>query len=65
MKTNDYVRFITQEMVKRMDQPRDILEEEKARKKQEREPRASKWFGMIPMSISLWMKKHLKRKELK
>lgn len=63
MKTNDYVKFMTQEMVKRMNQPKDILKEKKAQKKREREPSISKWFGMIPMSISLWLSRHMIKKK--
>jgi hypothetical protein len=48
MKTNDYVKYMTQTIVKYIDQPKD----ERKRQKQERKmSKASfwyRWFGILP-----------------
>ena len=50
MKTNDYVKYMTQTIVKYIDQPKD----ERKRLHQERkEAKASfwyRWFGILPLS---------------
>ena len=63
MKTNDYVKFVTQEMMKQLNQPREALIEQKRKRKAEREPRTVKWFGMIPLSVSLWFRKNFRFKK--
>ncbi|MCM3765261.1 MULTISPECIES: YqzE family protein [Bacillaceae] len=51
MKTNDYVKYMTQTIVKYADQPRD----ERKRLRQERkEAKASfwyRWFGILPYIV--------------
>ena len=37
MKTNDYVKFVTQEMMKQLNQPREALIEQKRKRKAERD----------------------------
>ncbi|MDF2558506.1 MAG: hypothetical protein K0R71_2334 [Bacillales bacterium] len=54
MKTNDYVKFITIELVKYLDEPKDIRKQKKNQKKAEQPPRMQRWFGVIPMSLSLY-----------
>jgi hypothetical protein len=57
LKTNDYVKYITQTVVKYIDQPKD----ERAKMKQERkEAKASfwyRWFGILPYVLIGVMKR--------
>lgn len=52
---------MTQEMVRRMEQPKDAIEQRKLQRKMEKEPRMNKWFGIMPMAISLWIQKRFKK----
>jgi len=58
MKTNDYVKYMTQTFVKYIDQPK----EERVRLKQERrQAKASfwyRWFGILPYAIYTEVKSH-------
>ncbi|MDP4162828.1 MAG: YqzE family protein [Bacillota bacterium] len=56
MKTNDYVKFMTQTMVQYMDLPR---EERKKRKQERKEAKAAfwyRWFGILPYVLYSEMK---------
>jgi hypothetical protein len=58
MASNDYIKFVTQQIVSYMDQPKEQRQEQKQKKKQERLPMSSELFGMIPASISMLFKKN-------
>ncbi|MBO1512341.1 YqzE family protein [Metabacillus bambusae] len=63
MSTNDYVKYVTQQIVKYMDTPKEA-------RKQQREERknvetsstfySNRWLGVIPFSLKLIMKKRKK-----
>jgi hypothetical protein len=57
MKTNDYVKYLTQTVVKYIDQPKEDREKVKLAKKEEREPFLYKWFGILPYLFYYNMKK--------
>ncbi|KAB2338499.1 YqzE family protein [Cytobacillus depressus] len=48
MKSNDYVKYITQTVVKYIDQPKDERKRHKLEKKDMKEPFLYRWFGLIP-----------------
>ncbi|WP_442594876.1 YqzE family protein [Neobacillus sp. D3-1R] len=48
MKTNDYVKYLTQTVVKYIDQPKEDRKRVKLAKKEEKEPFLVKWFGILP-----------------
>ncbi|KAB7670126.1 YqzE family protein [Bacillus sp. B1-b2] len=52
MKTNDYVKFLTQTFVQYMDQPREERQKLKEEKKGNKEPFMLKWFGILPYVIA-------------
>ncbi|MED3571657.1 YqzE family protein [Cytobacillus praedii] len=51
MKSNDYVKYITQTVVKYIDQPKDERKKSRLEKKNAKEPFLLKWFGIIPYAI--------------
>ncbi|WP_152656215.1 YqzE family protein [Oceanobacillus sp. CFH 90083] len=58
MKSNDYIRFLTEEMVKYM----HLSSEEKAERKQKKQKASNplysnKWLGVIPFSVQSWYRK--------
>ncbi|MEH7345510.1 YqzE family protein [Bacillus sp. JJ1532] len=48
MKSNDYVKYITETVVKYIDQPKDERKKSKLEKKDVKEPFLYRWFGLIP-----------------
>jgi len=54
VKSNDYVKYLTVELLKYMDEPRDVRKANRQMKKVNREPRLQQWFGLLPMSLTLW-----------
>ncbi len=54
MKSEDYVKYLTTEMMKYIDEPKEIRRERRLQRKAEREPWLVRWFGLMPMSFSLW-----------
>lgn len=58
MKTNDYVKYITQTFVKYIDQPKDVRIKHKHDRKETKEPFLYHWFGVIPyVLISMFRRK--------
>ncbi|WP_040985292.1 YqzE family protein [Oceanobacillus jeddahense] len=58
MKSNDYIRFLTEEMVKYMNLSSEEKEERKQKKKNSSSQLYSnKWLGVIPFSIQSWYRK--------
>ncbi|MGP4061729.1 YqzE family protein [Halobacillus litoralis] len=55
MKQNDYVKFLTEEMVKYM----HMSKEEKKQKKEKKPSKKSSfyWFGMVPMALKMFKRK--------
>ncbi|MEW9672803.1 YqzE family protein [Ammoniphilus sp. 3BR4] len=51
MKSNDMVKYLTQEFVKYIDTPKT------ERKKRPKERWSSRWFGMIPMAIRMFIQR--------
>lgn len=51
MKTNDYVKFMTKTIVQYLDQPRSERKLQRYEKKQQKEPFAYKWFGILPYAL--------------
>ncbi|MBP3952339.1 YqzE family protein [Bacillus suaedae] len=62
MSLNDYVKFLTQQAVRRMDQPRELRRSEKEERKANRLPYSSHMFGMIPLAFSVLIKRHRNKK---
>jgi hypothetical protein len=61
MKTNDYVKYMTQTIVKYVDQPKD---ERRRLRTERKETKASfwyRWFGIIPYVLYFEVKKRRKR----
>lgn len=58
-KGNDLIRYITEQVVEHMEKPK---EERKSTRKR-KEPWQTKWFGMLPLGVSMWAKD--KKKEIR
>ncbi|MDT2045488.1 YqzE family protein [Priestia aryabhattai] len=63
MKTNDYVKYVTQQLVQYMDQPKEIRKTKRIEKKEARDPFFNRWFGMIPLSFQIWYRNTKKGKK--
>lgn len=53
MKTNDYVKYMTEQLVSYVDQPRDVRKAIKAEKKEYKAPMSFRLFGLIPIAFSI------------
>ncbi|ADC48409.1 MULTISPECIES: YqzE family protein [Alkalihalophilus] len=61
MSLNEYIKFITQQLVLRLDQPKEVRKQEREARKAERPPFAYRTFGIIPFAISLLFKRKSKK----
>lgn len=62
MSLNDYVKFLTQQAVIRMDQPKEERRTKKNERKVGRQSFSTQAFGMIPLGISLFWRKRKRKK---
>lgn len=51
MKTNDYVKFLTQTVVEHLDTPKEERKKRKTERKQLKEPFTYKYFGIMPFVV--------------
>jgi hypothetical protein len=57
MKTNDYVKYITQTVVKYIDQPKEERKRIKQEKKEAEATFLFRWFGILPFLLMSSFKK--------
>ncbi|WP_342774158.1 YqzE family protein [Aquibacillus sediminis] len=55
---NDYVKFMTQEIVRYMDTPQEERKKKKQEKQMEQHQLTSRWFGILPFAFKLLVKKN-------
>lgn len=60
MSTNDYVKFVTQQIVKTLDQPKEVRKATRKQRKEEQPPLTNRWFGIMPLAVSLMFKRNKK-----
>lgn len=60
MDGSDYLKYMTERVVKRMERPK---EERKSRTARSKELWLTKWFGMAPMGLMIWWGGHAERKQ--
>lgn len=59
MKTNDYVKYMTEQFVKYMDTPKQERKEMKEKRKESKPPsRIYQWFGILPLGCIMFFKRH-------
>lgn len=59
MKTNDYVKYMTEQLVKYMDTPKQERKEMKEKRKELKPPsRIYQWFGILPLGCIMFFKNH-------
>lgn len=61
MSTNDYVKFVTQQIVSYMDQPKEERKRLKQARSQTKSPALSRWFGILPIAVMMMFRKRNKR----
>ncbi len=57
MKTNDYVKFMTEQVVTYMNSSTEEKKQKKQDKKEGRELFTSKWFGVLPLALKVLVEK--------
>ncbi|MFS8650732.1 MAG: YqzE family protein [Caldibacillus sp.] len=65
MKTNDYVKFLTETIISHLDTPKDVREEAKKMRKQQDEALLYKIFGTMPYMFMTGVKMAKKRRGIK
>ncbi|SET61888.1 YqzE-like protein [Salinibacillus kushneri] len=61
MSGNDIVKYMTQEIMKYMQLPKDEREQRKSQRKNEKVNRSNRYFGMLPTAFKMFW--NGKRKE--
>ncbi|MED4400913.1 YqzE family protein [Metabacillus fastidiosus] len=61
MSTNDYVKYVTQQLVKYMDTPKEERKQKKEEKKKvDVQPYSNQWLGILPFAFKLMVNKKKK-----
>ncbi|MGV3488840.1 MAG: YqzE family protein [Tuberibacillus sp.] len=56
MKSDDYVKWLTEQFVQYMNQPRNVRKDKRELRKKQRNPIKNEMFGLIPNAISHYAK---------
>ncbi|WP_062355917.1 YqzE family protein [Bacillus kwashiorkori] len=56
MKSNDYVKFLTQTVIQHFDTPKEERKRIKVERKQVRDPFMHRWFGIMPFVVGSGIK---------
>ncbi|HZG55545.1 YqzE family protein [Paenibacillus sp.] len=59
-KGEEIVKYVTQRVVQYIETPSDRRKAERERRKQSSEPWTVRWFGLIPMSLSMLLPRRKK-----
>ncbi|QGH34912.1 YqzE family protein [Gracilibacillus salitolerans] len=57
MSSDDYVKYMTQRIVKYMDTPKNERKKQKIERKQQDIAYSNKWFGVLPFAFRLFIQK--------
>ncbi|KGX85003.1 YqzE family protein [Pontibacillus marinus] len=57
MSGNDYVKFMTQEIVRYMDLPQEEKKKRKEEKKHQKTPISNQMFGVLPFALKFFFKR--------
>ncbi|MGA4719442.1 YqzE family protein [Fictibacillus nanhaiensis] len=58
---SDVIKFLTQKVVKYLDEPKSVRKERRITKKNEREPLLTYLFGVVPMGLGLAFRRKKKK----
>ncbi|SFS79951.1 YqzE family protein [Marininema halotolerans] len=59
--SQDYLKFLTQRMVRYIDTPKSERKEARRERREHRPNWIVRWFGMIPFGVSMFARKQKKR----
>ncbi|MDX8359616.1 MULTISPECIES: YqzE family protein [Bacillaceae] len=62
MSTNDYVKYVTQQIVSYIDQPKEERKKYRQKRKNERTSFGNRWFGVLPFAFSMFVHRKIKTK---
>ncbi|MGM9927340.1 MAG: YqzE family protein [Bacillus sp. (in: firmicutes)] len=58
MKTNDFIKYLTQEFVIYTNQPREERKKQRLERQEQPKNYSTKWFGLVPFALRMAFKKH-------
>ncbi|MFZ3577889.1 YqzE family protein [Virgibacillus sp. DJP39] len=57
MSGNDYIKYMTGQIIGYLDLPKDEKKERRKKQKQEKDLLSSRWLGMLPFAMKMLWKK--------
>ncbi len=60
-KGEEIVKYVTQKVVTYIDTPKDQRERQRRERKHRKEPWTVRWFGMIPLAMSMLLRSRRKK----
>ncbi|GAA3400432.1 YqzE family protein [Paenibacillus hodogayensis] len=63
IKTEDYIKYLTEKVVAYMDLPPEVRKEQRSLHRSVRDPWHVRWFGLVPLSVAMWWRQRKRKKE--
>lgn len=60
-KGEEIVKYVTQKVVEYIDTPREHRQQQRQTRRATKEPWTTRWFGMIPLSLSMMLGRSKKK----
>ncbi|PWU68534.1 MULTISPECIES: YqzE family protein [Gracilibacillus] len=57
MSSEDYVKYMTQKIVKYMDTPKEERQKQKKPREKEHHVYSNRWFGVLPFAFRLFLRR--------
>ncbi|MFD1705391.1 YqzE family protein [Siminovitchia sediminis] len=57
MSTNDYVKYVAEQLIQRLETPKSERREKKKERKESKDPFLHRWFGLIPYALMILVNK--------
>jgi hypothetical protein len=55
IKSEDLIKYITEQVITYIETPAEIRKENRKSMRSQKEAWSSKWFGMVPFAIQMWV----------
>jgi len=62
-KSDELVKYLTVQVVKYIETPKDVRKQVRAGRKEVREQWQYRWFGLLPVALRIWRERYLRIKE--
>ncbi|CAG7651017.1 YqzE family protein [Paenibacillus allorhizosphaerae] len=62
-KSDELVKYLTVQVVKYIETPKDVRKQVRAGRKEVREQWQYRWFGLLPVTLRVWRERYFRKRD--